>query len=183
MLKFLKIMFGIIFWPIALPVWLLSRSKKKRQEKKEAAELAAAERAAADREYRLMTRSSPYDKDAEQHFTNVEVIGQMYGVAKNSSGGGVYFSKKMEKVIQACLEDIELAPAYRKWWYRAGVKGSLPDYYTFKRLAIIYEKRKEYDKAIDICNKAIAMGFTNDGTEGGMRARKEKLVSLQKAEM
>jgi len=40
---------------------------------------------------------------------------------------------------------------------KEGFVGSIP---AFKRLAIIYEKNGDYDKAIDICDRAIAYGKT-----------------------
>lgn len=48
---------------------------------------------------------------------------------------------------------------------------------AFKRLAIIYEKQKEYEKAIEICEKAIEYGEESDGTKEGFRGRIKKLES------
>lgn len=53
--------------------------------------------------------------------------------------------------------------------YRNGV------YTSFKTLAILYEKRGNLQEAINICQRAIALGFTRDGTQGGMAARLDKL--------
>lgn len=46
---------------------------------------------------------------------------------------------------------------------------------AFKRLAIIYEKSKEFQKAIEICNASINYGEPNDGTSGGFEGRIKKL--------
>lgn len=48
-------------------------------------------------------------------------------------------------------------------------------YSTFKRLAIIYEKQKRYREAIKVCENAIALDATNDGTDGGMQSRLARL--------
>lgn len=45
---------------------------------------------------------------------------------------------------------------------------------AFQRLAIIFEKNKQYDKAIEICNEAISLGFPD--TAGSFTKRKEKLL-------
>lgn len=46
---------------------------------------------------------------------------------------------------------------------------------AFKRLAIIYEKSKEFQKAIEICNASINYGQPNDGTSSGFEGRIKKL--------
>lgn len=72
----------------------------------------------------------------------------------------------VEKCINICLEDIQLLPKLQKyhveeeanWIITREVsqsnyfKGIIP---SFKRLVIIYEKRKEFQSAIHICNDAI----------------------------
>lgn len=46
------------------------------------------------------------------------------------------------------------------------------------RLAMAYEKAECYNSAINICNEAIAHGYT-DGTKGGFEARLERLKKKQ----
>lgn len=46
------------------------------------------------------------------------------------------------------------------------------------RLAMAYEKAECYNSAINICNEAISLGYT-DGTKGGFEARLEKLKKKQ----
>ncbi|MGG7207117.1 tetratricopeptide repeat protein [Clostridium perfringens] len=58
-----------------------------------------------------------------------------------------------------------------------GFDASIP---AFKRLAIIYEKQKEYEKAIEICEKAIEYGEESDGTKEGFKGRIKKLKSKKK---
>lgn len=57
----------------------------------------------------------------------------------------------------------------------------MPRYPSFKTLAIIYEKEKEYDKAIKICERAISVGCVDDGTKGGMVERLRKLKTKKEA--
>ena len=45
-----------------------------------------------------------------------------------------------------------------------------------KTLAMIYEKRCEYQRAATICVYAVENGYTNDGTKGGMRGRLARMI-------
>lgn len=112
--------------------------------------------------------------------------------------------KDIKRIKKLCLEDIALLPDFRKETEQFGdeqarnlmeldkmigepVKPfsyykekraqsySIPYFPTFKQLAIIYEKEGDYENAIKICEYAIAEGFENDKTKGGMTGRLEKL--------
>ena len=50
------------------------------------------------------------------------------------------------------------------------------------RLAMAYEKAECYNSAINICNEAIAQGYT-DGTKGGFESRLERLKKKQNKAM
>ena len=93
------------------------------------------------------------------------------------------FSKEMEKVIEYCIEDISLVDDlldYYKKWRALGNDILPPAFPSYKRLAIVYEKRRDYDKAVSVCLDAIKHGYGNDGTHGGMKGRMEKLQHLLK---
>jgi len=47
-------------------------------------------------------------------------------------------------------------------------------FFSFKRLAMLYEKEGKYEKAINICEKALKYGL-RDGTNGGFSARIKRL--------
>lgn len=89
----------------------------------------------------------------------------------------------MDKVIDLCNEDIGLAKLFKAYWedlqktgYYEEAYDRLPVYPSFKRLAIIYDKRKDYDKAISICQQAIELGYVDDGTDGQMPGRIARLM-------
>lgn len=115
----------------------------------------------------------------DKHYKNLEKIGMMYTVANNLS---LPNSPQMQKVIDLCLEDISLAPQFLEYHvqeaklYERKLEDWLPNYPSFQRLAIIYEKQKEYQKAIDICQQAIELGFYKDGTNGQMPGRLARLI-------
>jgi len=55
----------------------------------------------------------------------------------------------------------------------------LPRVPTFQYLATIYTEDCEYEKAIEVCEKAIAFGL-NDGTKGGYLGRIERIMKKAK---
>lgn len=121
-----------------------------------------------------------YGNTIEKHNALVDQIGKAYSVAKQAYG---YLSPEMERVIELCLDDITLAPAVlernHEWDRIYGDGKQHPEHYdTYKRLAIIYEKRKEYQNAADVCKQAMDNGVTSDGTEGGYPGRYAKMVKL-----
>lgn len=81
----------------------------------------------------------------------------------------------LEKCIELCKKDIaqvdEVLPKLKRTPNGREIN---VDYYSFRRLAIIYEKQGEYEKAIEVCNKALEHNvFAN--TKMGWEGRKEKL--------
>ena len=57
------------------------------------------------------------------------------------------------------------------------------EYSAFPRLAIVYEKRGQYDFAANVCQKAISYGFTSDRTKGGMYGRLARICKKGKLEI
>lgn len=83
-----------------------------------------------------------------------------------------YISTELEN-ISSFFEKRELEN--RKKEIKNGFNGNIP---AFKRLAIIYEKNKEYDKAVEVCDKAINYytNLNNNITE--FENRKNKLLNI-----
>lgn len=114
----------------------------------------------------------PLISDIEkQHFDNLETIKAQYSVLYNLDR---FHSPEMDNLILLCIQDISLAERLGNYWKYAWKE--LPQYETFKRLAIIYEKRKEYPLAIDVCVSAIHLGYIKDGSDGQMYGRLAKLL-------
>lgn len=84
-----------------------------------------------------------------------------------------YFGVTAEQFITLANEDIKLARLFYDLTKK--YRQPLPVYYSFKQLAILYERRGEYKKAIGVCEAAIYCHFDDDGTKGGMQARLETL--------
>lgn len=120
-----------------------------------------------------------YSNILQKHLEYTEKIGMLYTVANNLT---LPDSPQMQKVIDLCIKDISLAPQLSEFYmeiakiYNQPLETALPVYPSFKRLSIIYEKQKEYEKAIEVCNQAIKLGFYKDDTTGQMPGRLARLI-------
>lgn len=74
----------------------------------------------------------------------------------------------LDKCVETCLSDIQLVQKMKT------IKNK--EVASFKRLAIIYEQKSQYDDAIKISEVALKHGIS-DGTKGGFQSRIEKLKS------
>jgi len=157
------ILFYVLVWPISLPIAIYRAVKIKKKKK------------AYDKEAAVYNAQLKIDDQYwsvwSKHLENTNNIGTLYTIANNLSDP---HSPQMDQVIHLCIEDIKLAPILKTYWEKSGQ--SLPDYYSFSRLAKIFEKRKEYDKGIEVCQQAINLGYLMDGTEGNIPGRLARLI-------
>lgn len=77
---------------------------------------------------------------------------------------------QLEKMIKSGSYTSEKIEEFKK----EEIKLSTP---SFKRLAIIFEKAKQYKQAIEICDLATRNGFFDDGTKNGFEGRKKRLIT------
>lgn len=115
-----------------------------------------------------------------------KIYGPMYEQARNLqeqyeeqyailSNLNEFFTPRMDECISLCWKSINLAEAIREAdidMYGVAMNNVSP----FYRLSIIYEKRKEFEAAMKVCAMAIRLGFTKDGSKGGMRGRLARLM-------
>jgi hypothetical protein len=64
--------------------------------------------------------------------------------------------------ISACKEQIELSPLAAKAFKREYGSSKLPSHVGFKQLAVIREKEKNYHEVIQLCKKALEIGWSGD---------------------
>ncbi|MFB5197589.1 hypothetical protein ACE198_22220 [Neobacillus sp. KR4-4] len=79
-----------------------------------------------------------------------------------------------EKFLLFALKDVDLFPRFKREYLATHDHQVLPSIPSFKQLAIFYEKQGNYQKAIEISEKALSYGL-EDKTKGGYAARIEKL--------
>lgn len=139
---------------------------------------------------RLEKAQEAYRKAFNAHIEQIEKIGQMYSVAINLYAVD---GPEMQQVEELCKEDINFLREYRQaekeqyeaWKdYNLSTSGKIGQYMcppieywdSYKRLAIIYEKQKRWQEAIDVCESAIAHGITKDGNQSGFIGRAARLT-------
>jgi len=87
----------------------------------------------------------------------------------------------LQLCIFHCIADIEMYPEFKKEYSKIHPNYATDDGFNiripaFQRLAIIYEKQGEFQKAIEVCKLALSYGL-DDGTKGGFEGRIAKLVT------
>ena len=68
----------------------------------------------------------------------------------------------LEKAIQACREQISLAPRAAKVFLKEYPHQDLPAHAGYRQLRIILEKQGKFDEAIALCEQAKAQGWADD---------------------
>ncbi|RIJ15943.1 hypothetical protein D1227_06480 [Henriciella mobilis] len=79
----------------------------------------------------------------------------------------------LSRAIAACERSIEINErAAQEWKQQYG--DPVPAHHCFKQLAIIEEKRGDFDRAIDLCEAAISSGWNGDWQKRVERLNKKK---------
>lgn len=99
----------------------------------------------------------------------------------------VYFTSAMDAVIELCQHDIALAEQYKSFLSElscAEMSDHVPlskrlsgrmEYSSFRQLAIIYEKRGDFESAIAVCDEAISLGFIDESAGKTTYERRDRL--------
>lgn len=191
---------GLSFWFGLLLVGLYfyikykirkAREEKEHQEYIRSINLQTSKNSISDEEMKKLDRlvqlgekrlriQAKYEDMINKHYKLVEEINVKYSVARQLT---TYDSPEMDEVVDLCKKDIQYAPIIIEYFEKLRETSEDPEDYppiefydTFARIAIIYEKRKDYDKGIDICKQAISLGITKDGSQGGYYGRMARLM-------
>ncbi len=116
-----------------------------------------------------------YSDKYDRHFELIEVEKAAY---KKGTESGDYSEVKF-----LCSHDFALAPFVKEFCMATQPDKDLPRYPAFELLAKIYEKEKNYEESCWVLQRALTLGFTKDGTDGGIRARLERMLKLGKINM
>lgn len=68
----------------------------------------------------------------------------------------------LEKTIEACREQIDLAPQAKAEFLREYPWQPLPSHRGYEQLAIILDKQNRFDEAIKVCEQAQTEGWAGD---------------------
>lgn len=111
-----------------------------------------------------------------RHWVLLRQIDKSYSAILNKNKES-YFTPEMEVVIDLCQQDICLADQFKSYLDemstaeiadhvpRSQISSKTRRYHSFQRLAIIYERRRDFESAIEVCNEAISLGFVDE--DGG----------------
>lgn len=89
------------------------------------------------------------------HFTLSEKIVIYYRERETTPDG-------LDKSIQACRDQIAMAPEAAKVFLKEYPWQSLPAHQGYRQLRIILEKQEKYDEAIELCEQAKQQGWADD---------------------
>ena len=130
----------------------------------------------ANHEFRMLRME--YDTAIKRHNRTSAKIRRVNAAAREFDDVS---GPEMQEVIDLCKRDIQDAPAlmeYAKKW--AAMQGSKtvypPQYDSFRRLALIYERQGKYEEAIDVCNQAIQIGLEDVNSNISYKERRAKLI-------
>lgn len=68
----------------------------------------------------------------------------------------------LDKAMEYCEKQINISNKSKIAFEKCEYFKELPSHTGYKQLAIIYEKRKEYDKALELTQKALEEGWNDD---------------------
>ena len=146
---------------------------KQKEMESEGRELLVAKQYAAA-EIMLLKALSAGDDPITRHFVYNHLIELYYKLRDERTDA-------LEKCVIYCKVDIDSLPTFLRAW--EATYGDKPRCPSIERLAIIYEKAGEIQKAIDLCRRGIELGLEESydycnalyGTNKGYKARIAKL--------
>lgn len=129
-----------------------------------------------EREYwRLWTEANadgPYQRDLAKFYDYLTHIRERYTVINTLAS---FSDKAGDELVDSCADAIDLEIRIKeKREYYENRKFDMSE--PARTLAMIFEKRGEYENAAAVCVLAIENGFTADGTTGGMRGRLARMI-------
>ena len=111
---------------------------------------------------------------ANKYYQGIDDIEAMWSVMYNLQ---IISGEQVENFIAKCYENLSdlqnLQIQKSQYGYDTQMPSKIPAYV---RLAMLYEKQGNYEKAIDICVESIKAGATHDGNKGTMYGRLARLI-------
>lgn len=120
-----------------------------------------------------------YQEGLNRYFCLCSKINERYTVINTI---GSFSDESTGALISECEEafDIDVRIKKKREYYERTEFNQAPE---MKTLAMVYEKRGEFEKAAMVCVMAINEGFPADGTAGGMRGRLARMIKKGNIEL
>lgn len=113
-------------------------------------------------------------KTSNAYFSNMNKIETAWSVIYNLNCYNGDSADAFEKLCYKNLDELQqMLIAKKNAKYSNDIPPHVP---AFVRLAMLYEKQNKYDKAIEICVRAIKCGAVNDGSKGQMYGRLARMI-------
>jgi tetratricopeptide (TPR) repeat protein len=103
----------------------------------------------------------------DYHFTQQQTM-EIYYRERDTS------PEALEKAIQACREQISIAPQVAAAFLKEYPEQPLPAHAGYRQLRIILEKQGEYDEAIELCEQGKQQGWADNWDKMIETLRKKK---------
>lgn len=108
----------------------------------------------------------------DRHFTLSEKIVIYYRERETTPDG-------LEKAVQACREQIAMAPEAAKVFLKEYPWQPLPAHQGYRQLRIILEKQEKYDEAIVLCEQAKQQGWADEWDKQIETLKKKKAKAIK----
>lgn len=150
--------------------------EKKQKEENKAPEIAPPEdfeeAMAAFRRVEESLADEEYQRDLERFSNLMSNVYEMYSVI---NAVGDFSEAAGDRLIRDCMEamNIEFAIKEKREYYQ---NCTFPLSESCKMLAMVHEKRGEYQSAANACIIALENGTPYDGTKSGMRGRLARMI-------
>lgn len=111
---------------------------------------------------------------SENYFSSLDVLESQWSVISNLK---IFNSDQAKEFEKLCYENLRQYFDYAD--YMISIYPDSPPIShvpAFVRLAMLYERQGDYDKAIAVCVKAIKCGAVNDGSNGKMYGRLARMI-------
>ena len=133
-------------------------------------------------EHKRFLLQEKYEEEIRLHYECNNNIERLYKLAIYQEKINNEYAKRC---IELCVIDIKLSEKLKDYYledirlqneaYNFEIT-DLPYYSSYKRLAQIYEKMKNYSEAIKVCDLAIKNGYIYENNANTVYTRRERLI-------
>lgn len=122
-------------------------------------------------EYSLPPDDQQYRDEVKRYYDEMDKINRLWSVVSNL---GDFNGERAQELEKMCIDDIYYFGRMKSFCeiHDYEVPKHVPAYV---RLCMLYEKQQRWEEAMHICEEAIVMDATEDGTKGSMFGRMARI--------